>query len=278
MWLWLALVTALFWAFGGVLLKKGVTDLSLRTVYIVNGSTYIGLWLIYFLVVGGFSFNLMALLLAMTPGLGFIYQLVAYQKAEVSLVSAMGSIHPAITAILAVNFIGESLSILQMGMIAGVIMGVIVLSWPEKVKVKRLNWVWWGLGFGLLSGLVSFTSKIGVDLTGAMTFSLMNSFWIVVYSLTWYFFGSDQQKFKSEVKSKTGRKLAIGTVVYNIGGVAFFLAIGLGKVSLVMPVVNLYVPGLIILASWHLKEKMSLRQKVGAGIVIASVIVLSMVS
>jgi len=111
-----------------------------------------------------------------------------------------------------------------------------------------------------------------------MSFSLMNSFWIVVYSITWYLFRGNKKKFKSEVKSETGRKLAIGTVVYNIGGVAFFLAIGLGKVSLVMPVVNLYVPGLIILASWYLKEKMSLKQKIGAGIVIACVIVLSMVS
>jgi uncharacterized membrane protein len=278
MWLWLSLVTVVFWAVGGVLLKKGVTDLSVRTVFTINSLAFTILWLLYLLIVGDFSFSWTAFFLSIVPGLGFAYQLVAYQKAEVSLLSAIGSIHPAVTAILAVNFIGESLNPIQIGMIAGVVLGALILSWPEKVKTKSLSWVWWGLGFGLLSGVVSFIAKMGINLVGAMSFSLMDCFWILVFSLGWYLLGGNQQQFKKEIVSKAGKKLALGMLVYNIGGVAFFLAIGLGKVSLVMPVVNLYVPGLIILASWYLKEKMSVKQKIGAGVVIACVIVLSMVS
>jgi len=38
------------------------------------------------------------------------------------------------------------------------------------------------------------------------------------------------------------------------------------------------VPLLLIIAAFYLKEKMTLRQKLGAGVVVSSVVVLSMVS
>ena len=278
MWLWLSLITAVFWGLGGVLLKRGVSELSVRVVYTLNFLAFTGLWLLYFLFVGGFEFNLIAFFLAMLPGLGFLYQLVAYQKVDVSLLASIGSIHPAVTAILAVSLIGEKLSILQAGMIFGVILGAVVMSWPGKIKVKCFCWVWWGLSFGFIAGLVNFISKMGINMVGALSYSLMNSIWFMVYCLGWFIFGGKQKEMIKEVKSKEGKRAAVGTIIFNIGGVAFFLAMGLGKVSLVMPVVNLYVPLLLIIAAFYLKEKMTLRQKLGAGVVVSSVVVLSMVS
>lgn len=278
MWLWLSLITAVFWAVGSFLLKKGVTDLSIRWVYCLNFLAFTGLWLVYWLIFGGFKFSLVVFLLSIAPAAGFIYQLAAYRKADVSMVASIGSIHPAVTAVLAVSLIGESLSLAQIGLIVLMVLGAMVISWPKNNSFKRMSWVWWSLGFGVLAGIVNLVSKIGVDMAGALSYSLMNSIWQLVFCLVMIMTSKDKWALVKVVRQKAGQRTILGTVIFNLGAISFFLAMGLGKVSLVMPMVNLYVPGLIILASIYLKEKMSLRQKLGAGVVVAGATVLSLVS
>jgi len=78
--------------------------------------------------------------------------------------------------------------------------------------------------------------------------------------------------------ARADRVGVVGTGIFNLGSVAFFAALGLGQASLVMPVVNLYVPLICLLAWWWLKERMTRRQMAGAGVIVVSVILFSLIS
>lgn len=277
MWLILALITAVIWAIGNVLLKQGVTVLPRSLMYLGNSVFFLGLWLIYLLINGGWQSHWLAWVIALLPPLGFIYALTALRKNEAGLVLAMGSIHPAVTALLAIGFLGEQLNLIQSLLVAVVILGAVIMAWPGKIVVKSRAWVWWGLVFGLWSGLNNFVSKIGINLTNSTSYSLMMASWqmliaIILLSLEKQW-GKMGVLFKSE-----GRIGLVGTGIYNLGSVAFFLALGMGQASLVMPVVNLSTPMILFLAWWWLKEKMTRRQIIGAGVIVASVIGLSILS
>ena len=282
MWLLLALTTAVFWAIGSVIVKKGLNDLPVRIVYVANALVYASLWIVYLMIFGGFSWQPVAGILALSVGLGAIYTLTAFKKADVSLVSSIGSIHPAVTAILAVSFLKESLTWLQMALIGLVVVGAMIMGWPHSAKSfvrdKLGAWIWWGLGFGLLSGTINFISKFGISLAGAVSYSLLSAFWQVVIGLTWLKKDRAFEEIKPMVTKKKGRVVVLGTVALNVGNMMFFTAMGLGKVSLVMPVANLFVPLTIILAAWWLKEKMTKQQMLGAGVILGSVILLSLIS
>ena len=280
MWLILALMTAVFWAIGSVVIKKAVGQMPKKVVYFSNALFFLIGWLIYWKVSGGFIWNWKSLLLAIGPGVGFAYALMALSKADAGLVTSIGSIHPAITAILAVALLGEKLTGLQMGMILLIIAGAVVMSWPHSAKATRgrpMAWVWWGVGFGLLSGLNNFMSKIGIGLTNTVSYSLMIAWFQITFGLVWLMIGKGGKEVFKLFK-KENRIGLVGTGIYNVGSISLFLAIGLGQVSLVMPVVVLYVPLILILAAWWLGEKTTGRQKIGAGVIISSVILLSLIS
>lgn len=274
MWIILALITAVFWAIGNVLLKKGVMALPNSLIYLGNAIFFLGLWLIYLLINGGWQSQPLAWIIAILPPLGFVYALTALKKNNAGLVLAVGSIHPAVTAILAVSFLGESLSVVQWGLIIMAVMGVVIMSYSGKVKIGA--WLWWGLIFGIWGGINNFVSKFAIGQTNVVSYSLMLGIWQMIFAFGFLTLEKQWGSIKLLV-SKKGRIGLIGTGIYNIGSVAFFLALGVGAVSLVMPVVNLSTPITLFLALWWLKEKMTIRQLVGAGVIIVSVIGLAVI-
>src|SRR3989339_2048691 len=106
MWLILALVTAVFWAVGQVLMKRAVGQMPKQLVYLANAGYLWIFWLAVFLFKGGFEWDPTAAGLAIFPGLGFIYALVALSRAEAGLISAINAVNPAITTLLGVSFLG----------------------------------------------------------------------------------------------------------------------------------------------------------------------------
>jgi len=273
----MSLIAAVFWAMGSVLMKRAVSEMSKAVVYWANAVFFLTIWLVFWVINGGFRGDVWALLLAMAPGLGFVYAMWAYSKVDISLINSVGAIHPVVTAILAVSLLGEMLRIGQWWLIMLVVVGVIVMGWPGKQKTIRSGGWWWGLGFGALSGLINFVSKWGIGLVGTMSYSLMVSSWQMLFGIVWLVMSKKVTEVK-QLLSKSKRWSVAGIGLYNLGSVACFLAIGLGKVSVVMPVVNLFVPLSLGLAAWWLKEKMNRQQLIGAGVVIVSVTWLSLIS
>ncbi|OGD60411.1 hypothetical protein A3I57_01035 [Candidatus Beckwithbacteria bacterium RIFCSPLOWO2_02_FULL_47_23] len=268
MWLILALVTAVFWAVG---------QMPKQLVYLANAGYLWIFWLAVFLFKGGFEWDPTAAGLAIFPGLGFIYALVALSRAEAGLISAISAINPAITTILAVSFLGEKLNGFQGILIGIIVFGAIYMALPEKVKVKNTVWIWWGIGFGLLSGLNNFLSKIGLNRVNTLSYSLIVASWQLIAALVWMTASRSWGQLP-RLLARADRVGVVGTGIFNLGSVAFFAALGLGQASLVMPVVNLYVPLICLLAWWWLKERMTRRQMAGAGVIVVSVILFSLIS
>src|SRR3989344_2238038 len=278
MWLVFALITAIFWAIGSALIKKTTVNLHNSVTYFLNASFFLAGWLIYRLFDGNFVWDFVSTLIAILPGLGFIYVLTAFSKAEVGLVTAVGSINPAITALLAVTFLGENLNPIQAGLISAIVFGVMVMSLPNKIKpTKSTRWLEWGLGFGLLSGLINLMMKLAISRSSTFSFSLTTALWQILVALIWLSFSHQKQALKG-LNTKKGRIGLLGTGLFNLGSMSSLLAIGAGKVSLVMPVVNMYVPLLLLFSTIWLKEKLTLRQIVGAVAVVVCVAWLSLIS
>lgn len=278
MWLILALATAVFWAIGSVLVKRSTNHLPKSIIYFLNAAFFLVGWLIYWFLTRGFAWDWQSFLIAALPGLGYLYVLMAFSRAEVSLVTSIGSIHPVVTALLAVSFLGERLSWLQLALIAAVAFGAVVMSLPEKIRQEQsAAWVKWGLGFGLISGVVNFTIKIGINRIDVVSFSLMTAAWQALFALI-YLILSQQGQTLRRILNQEGKIALLGTSLFNFGSMTVLLAIGLGKVSLVMAVANMYVALLLILAAWWLNERLTARQMAGVGVVVGSVVWLSLVS
>ncbi len=277
MWLILALITAVLWAIGSVLLKRAVGQMPKELVYLANAVYFWLFWLALLIINGSYVWSWLVVGLALFPGIGFIYALTSYEKADASLVSSIGSIHPALTALLAVSFLGEKLSGWQGLLIAFIVLGAVYMALPEKVRLKNTAWVWWGIGFGILSGLNNFLSKIGLNKVDTYSYTFTVASWQLLAALIWMTISGRWQEWR-RIFNKKDRVGLIGTGIFNLGSVVFFITLGLGQASLVMPVVNLYVPLICVLAWVWLKERMTKRQIVGAGVILGSVIGLSILS
>lgn len=277
MWLILAFITVVFYAVGAVLMKKAVGQIPKELVYLANAVYFLVFWLIYLAVSGNFEWNWQVALMAVFPGLGFVYALTAFEKAEAGLVSALGSIGPAITSVLAASFLGERLNYWQWSLVGLIVAGAVYMALPEKIKSKNTAWVWWGIGFGLLAGWNNFINKLGLNLVNTLSYSLTLAGWQLVLAIGWISLGRKWDQLPRLFSKKEMAGL-LGAGVFNIGGVLFFFALGLGQASLVLPIVTLYVPLICLLAWWWLKEKMTRREIIGAGVIVLSVIGLSLMS
>ena len=275
MWLILSLITALGFGVGQVIAKKGLSDLPRSVVYTINGLCFTFVLLAYLLINGGLEWNFWAFLISALPGVAYGYTLTAYLKAEVGKVATVGALSAVVSTLVARGLIGEELSYLQISFILMTIVGVMIVSWPGK-KVKDFSWFKWGLGYALIYGVVNVMTKKGMALVNPVSYSLMDAWWVLLISIIWlYKEKSGKQLILSF--SKTGGKILVGGLtIFNLGGMALFLALNTGMVGAVMGVMNLNVVIVIGLSGWWLKEKMSARQLLGAWIVVLGVVGLSL--
>lgn len=241
-----------------------VASISIQTAY----------WLLLPDTVAG---NLDGVLLAFAAGflgaLGFVFYIFALKSGKVSIVSVMTAGYPAVSVVLAIVLIGETLSITQSAGIMLVVGAIIGLSLPTKADRKENEtgkkskmWLVWAVLSLVFWGMWAIPSKVAMQEIGESDYILIDGITMI---LTWVplWIIMDRGRMSRDV----GKLKFSGTagILASVGTISLFLAISSGQVSLVTPLTSVYPLFTVLLARIILKEKL---ERIQYGAILAGII------
>lgn len=262
-WLIFALLAALSWGIGQVLIKKGFEH---TTPFFNNFlATIFGIIIfIPFALIGGVNWQFFPKIIYITlvaEASALIYYYAA-EKGEISLTGTLISIYPIFIILLSTVFLSEKVTSLQIFAISIIILGSFLVSKPKKFLLKPEPWVLWGFIAALIIGFGDFIGK--VVLTKYDLYSFMFAFAVCYVITTFILYLIDKKgRHFPKLNQKKMIPTLSGTFLMEAGVLFFYLGMNSGKASLVSPVSSAYVAVTVILALIFLKEKITKIQLVG---------------
>ncbi len=134
-WIIYSILCLLTWGIWGIFLKLSYRELSWLETYFISSLTSFSLALAIYLVYKGridFVNKQFYIILAGIAGLlgggGYVFFVKAIESGKASIVIPLTALYPAITALLAIVFLGEKVSVLQAIGIVLAIVAAIILS------------------------------------------------------------------------------------------------------------------------------------------------------
>jgi transporter family protein len=203
----------------------------------------------------------------------------AISKGEIALTGSLWATYPVTTVLLSFLFLHEKISFFQIYGIFFALMGVFLISLPEKkiasLMTKNTSWIWWGSIGAVMSGAGDFLSKVATNSIGAYSQIFFLSLFFQILSVINFIFDKKGRKLPhfSFIKFFPTIIAAFFTVC---GSLVFLLSLNIADASVVVPVSSVY-PGItVLLAMIFLKEKISKKQLIGIFLIITSVIFLGL--
>jgi transporter family protein len=278
-WFPLALSAALCWAVGGVLVKRGFAAVPPLWNNIANNALAIVLWIPVILVLSRFRvevppIRILLIILAASALFQFFYY--SLSRGQVSLTGTVIAIYPMITILLSHLFLGERLFPLQYLSVALILAGGIAVAFPNKRQILHtdgLSWLPWGLAGALCLGTGDFLCKFSINRIGSYSHIFFLS--LVAMGLSGANYVIDKpNRALPRVFARSFLPSLFGIVLHLVGELCFFLAFDYGPVSLISPVSSVYPALLALLAIKFLKDRVSVIQGIGIGIITGGLIVL----
>lgn len=275
-WLVWALLASLVWGVGQVVAKKGLnlfTPLAFNFLY-VPFDFLISIPIALLLGADPSRVTLFDLLLTILTLTTYILYSYVISMGELSLTGTIISSYPLSTMFFSVALLGERLTVTQFIFTLLIILGVVLIGFPEKLKGLKVEG-WFGLAIitALLIGFGDFLAKIVIGRIGVANYFL-------IYGVSYL-----PGLAISLVLDKKGRKLPkipfkdwvsalIGASMVTGAGIFFFVALSKGPASLVAPVASSYTALTVILALIFLKEKLRKIQTFGILLVVLGIILI----
>ncbi len=262
----LALGCTLVWGVGQVSAKKGVSVLGPRTMVIVVSLGEAGFFLAAYFTYGTASLrDITGAALAMAAGVTGMVGLVTYYHAiargTISRVGTVVAAYPALTVILALVILGESVTTIQALGVIFLVGSAVLLGYAERGEsgqASAYTTVLVVLAF-LLWGTWGFLLKLAVARLGeGPTF--------FYFALSNVLVGSSLLYRGLPGRCQSGRKQRdwvwpAATVVLGSAGVILLtLAFSAGPASLVTPVTGAYPVVTVLIASPVLRERVGSRE------------------
>lgn len=276
-WFILSLITAFFWGIGQIFLKKGLQSISPLWNLILEVLIYIPLLIPLSLSQGvNFSFNFyfIFLMILMTTLYGFYYY--AISKGHIALSGTLVACYPAITLLLSIFFLQESLSIFQLVMICLILTGIILLSFMKQSTDKKRKvyktLLLWGIFGAITVGLGDFLAKVIIGEIGPSTFNFLFPF---TYGVTALLFRRIDTKGRVLPKKMSFSLLStslIGLIMLALGQLSFNFALSTGPLSLVSIITSSYVALTAVLSLFFFREKLLNQQLIGILLIIIGII------
>ncbi|HEX3037129.1 MAG TPA: EamA family transporter [Thermodesulfobacteriota bacterium] len=132
-WFWMALGAILLWGLGSFLGKVALMkDIPYR-VYLFEGIGTLTILSSFILfkrqvIFTDFSFNILALLMGITWGLGTILFIIALKPAKLSVLVPLSAVYPAVTILLSLIFLHERLETREIIGVVFAILSVMFLA------------------------------------------------------------------------------------------------------------------------------------------------------
>jgi drug/metabolite transporter (DMT)-like permease len=265
LWLPFSLATILFYGLGQVFVKETRTQLSSAN-YLLLLSANIGIvWAVYWLFFHeSTSYEtwawIQAVAAAALSGAAYITYYEALKHGKVSIVGTVAGAYAPWTILLAILFLGESMTYGEGAGVALVVGGMLLFTYnPGNGNGKRMELL--GIIFAACSlffwGTSATVAKGAIDVIGDTNFI---GVYAVVCPAMWAGYWLVTTKGKFEMPKADLRILELSMLFLTAGGITMYLAFANGNVSIVSPITNLYPVLTIAAAKVRLKESLTARQ------------------
>jgi transporter family protein len=276
LWLPFSLATILFYGLGQVFVKETRTKISSAN-YLLLFSGNIGIiWAAYWLFFHeSTSYEtsawLQAVVAAALSGAAYLTYYEALKHGKVSIVGTVAGAYAPWTILLALLFLGESMTYGEGLGVALVVGGMLLFTYNRGNgngrRTERL-----GIVFALCSlffwGTSATVAKGAIDTIGDTNFI---GVYAVVCPAMWAVYWLISTKGKFEMPKANLRVLELSMLFLTAGGITMYLAFANGNVSIVSPITNLYPVLTIAAAKVRLKENLTARQYTALAMLIVAI-------
>ena len=188
-----------------------------------------------------------------------------YEVGQLSIISPIASSYPALSTILAVVLLNETVSHMRVLGILAILGGIILVSFQRKDTGERVSKrIAGGVGYAMLAfltlGFMFFALKLVVNDLGAFMPVLLIR---IVCSLILTGAVVLTPKHASHFESKDVLLVSMIGVVDTVGTVVYNLGLSIGAVSVVSTISGLFSAITVLLAFVILKERLHAHQGVG---------------
>ena len=300
MWLLFATITVLLWGTSETIFKKVSTIEKHSVLKLISfNGIILGICAILFMLITRTEINLNILITYLPVALIYITSMFCTYKAmtlvKVSILSPLQNSSCAITTILCIFLLKQEVGIPQIIAIALIIICMILLSInkdetlrlesgdkeADAKNAKRayllyLKGIAFALGYWFLDGIGSFMDDYTLEA------NLSAEQVIIAYSFIYGIIGvicAIVVKFKERdykyTKVKENKLKLLGTLVETAGQYTYIYAFAFGDAALASPYIAAYSIVTVILSRIFLKEKLTKKQYVLIGLILAGMITLS---
>lgn len=277
------LLSALATGLSLVLIKKSYEEFSPSIAFAFQALFGILIWIPFALYMGvTFTslFWLVILLALLSAVLSEAFYYYIFSKADVGLMTAAFSTYPVFTVATALVFLGERPPEEILLFVGVIILGIIILSLPDKNIEKNSNKqkaVVWGLIGAFAVGFSDTLSKGVIDQTSAETFLFALAIMQVPVALI--FLRLQKEPLSQFVNIFTHLKRysysMIGALLGVVSVLFLWLAFAATYASVASPLTASFPFFTLVLAYVWLKEKITFRDGVGVLITIVGIIGIS---
>jgi transporter family protein len=283
LWLPFSVATILMYGFGQVFAKETRANVSSASLLLLLSANIFVMWLAYYLVFrepGSFPMRLwlQAVAAAALSGFAYVTYYESIKHAKVSIVGTIAGAYAPWTVVLALVFLGESMSLGEGVGVLLVVASMLIFTYAagngngneNGLGGKRTELL--GIAFAVCS--LFFWGTSAAVAKGVIT-DMGNTNFIGVYALVcpsiWVVYWLVRDRGKLERPKSNAWLLELSLLCFAAGGITLYLAIQNGNVSIVSPITNLYPLVTIAVAKTRLKEQLSLRQIVALAMLFVSV-------
>jgi len=277
LWLLFAVATILCYGTAQQFSKRGVQIIGTYQTGIVYAVASVSIQSVFWLlhpddVRGDFWDLLTAISAGIIGALGFVFYVFALKSGKVSIVSVITAGYPAVSIILAILLLNETLSGKELLGVMMVILAIILLSLPQREQFKSekgsksLMWLFWAVMSFIFWGIWAIPSKVAMQGLGESDYIFIDGLTMV---LVWVPLWLTMEKGRMSRKLGELKYSGIAGILASIGTVSLFLAINNGQVSIVTPLTSIYPLITILLARLTLSERLNSLQylAVASGII-----------
>ena len=277
MFLFLILATILTWGLAQVLIKKGLSYLTPWQTYFVDTMVALLIWIPYglsqhpdFSRLTPYTIPIMIIL---GLNVGLYYYVI--EKGPMSTIGPIVAIYPAFTLILANLLLNESLNPIVYICITTIISGIVLLSWPEKIRKIKNVWILLALLNSLGWGIEGVGNKYIVDLVGNGGYAIILGISQAAAVLMWYLFRKPKT-ILPKMPFKYSFPTLIGIIFWNVGTLTYAYVLENNQSSLITPLTNLYIVITVLCSLIFLREKIRKIQLVGIGFIVIGLIIIQL--
>ena len=279
-WLVFALLTVVSYGLGEGLSKEPTVRLGSARMLLLYALYNVPIYAIWFVVGSGWSGLspigvLWGALSAVCGALGGVLWFRAMETGNPSVVSGFTAAYPVITLAGAVVLFGESLLPAQIVSIALLVTSVTVLGSSEKAGASEGNrsWVPWMVLTVLLWGAWGVFEKLAIT---EMGFAGNAGIYVAFATPVFLFVGRRRTKLEGSWDREGIRLAQAPLLAFSFAGVTTFLAIGMGPLSVVVPVTTAYPIVAILLRRLWKSERMTRPQIAAVGMALVGAVLVSL--